>query len=259
MRLMLIACEILFRELSYLAARSKNRIDIRFLPKGLHDIGRVPMARRLSDELEIVENLEVDGARYDAVLLGYALCSGGVTGLRAGSIPIVLPRGHDCITLFLGGSQRYLDYFETHPGTYFKTAGWIERGEGLLQDTPGKTLSPYGVNMSFTELAARYGEENARFIWEELSRMRHYNRLTYIETGIEPDDRFERETERLAAEKGWEYEKLVGSLDLLYRFLEGRWNEEDFLVVRPGEEIAFDYDGHIVKALPAKPDLPAPA
>ena len=46
---------------------------------------------------------------------------------------LVVPRAHDCITLFLGSKERYLDYFQTHPGVYFKTSGWIERGEGLTQ------------------------------------------------------------------------------------------------------------------------------
>ena len=40
---------------------------------------------------------------------------------------------HDCITLFLGSKEQYLDYFHTHPGVYFKTSGWFGRGEGLTQ------------------------------------------------------------------------------------------------------------------------------
>ncbi len=75
----------------------------------------------------------VDETKYDAVLLGYALCSNGLVGLTAGKIPLVLPRAHDCITLFLGSKERYLDYFQAHTGVYFKTSGWIERGEGLMQ------------------------------------------------------------------------------------------------------------------------------
>ena len=40
MRLKLIACEILHRELCAAVARSVNRVDIEFLPKGLHDAGQ---------------------------------------------------------------------------------------------------------------------------------------------------------------------------------------------------------------------------
>ena len=73
----------------------------------------------------------VDESRYEAVLFGYGLCSNGLVGLTARNVPLVLPRAHDCITLFLGGKERYLEYFHAHPGVYFKTTGWIERGEGL--------------------------------------------------------------------------------------------------------------------------------
>ena len=87
-------------------ARSPNRIDVEFLPKGLHDIGQAGMSARLAEVLAAV-----DESKYDALLLGYALCSNGVVGLGARSIPLVIPRGHDCITFFFGSKERYLDYF----------------------------------------------------------------------------------------------------------------------------------------------------
>jgi hypothetical protein len=39
---------------------------------------------------------------YDAILLGYGLCSGGVVGLRATHGRLVLPRADHCIAMFLG-------------------------------------------------------------------------------------------------------------------------------------------------------------
>ena len=128
MRLKLIACEIMYRELCAAVARSVNLVDVEFLPKGLHDIGQAGMSGRLADVLA-----GVDETRYEAVLLGYGLCSNGLVGLAARSIPLVVPRAHDCITLFLGSKERYLEYFQDHPGVYFKTSGWIERGVGLHQ------------------------------------------------------------------------------------------------------------------------------
>jgi hypothetical protein len=66
--LKLIACEILFRELCAAVARSPHRVDIEFLPKGLHDIGKVGMQARLQEAIDAV-----DQTRYDAILLGYAV------------------------------------------------------------------------------------------------------------------------------------------------------------------------------------------
>lgn len=242
MNLKLIACEILFRELSFLAAQSPHKIDVSFLPKALHDLGRKGMFDSLNPVLE-----SVDETLYDAIVLGYALCSGGVVGLTAKSIPIVLPRAHDCITLFLGDKTRYQEYFESNPGTYFKTVGWIERGDGSNLYPPSSMHSKPGTNLTYQQLVEKYGEENANYLCEQFSKMEHYSRLTFIETGLEPDARFEDETRDLANEKNWAFEKLVGDLGLLKRLLNGDWDDEDFLVISPGQSIQFDYTGRIVK------------
>jgi hypothetical protein len=243
MRLKLIACEIIYRELCAAVARSVNLVDVEFLPKGLHDIGQTGMSSRLADVLA-----SIDEPKYEAVLLGYGLCSNGLVGLAAKSIPLVVPRAHDCITLFLGSKERYLEYFQGHPGVYFKTSGWIERGVGLHQGEE-PTQSQSALPQSYEELVARYGEDNARFLYEELCNMRHYAGLTYIEMGIEPDDRFQRQSEAEAASRGWRYEKLSGDMRLLQGLLDGPWDEDRYLVVPPGKRIAASFDERVIKAV----------
>ncbi len=244
MRLKLIACEIMYRELCAAVARSVNLVDVEFLPKGLHDIGQAGMSSRLAEVLAAV-----DKTKYEAVLLGYGLCSNGVVGLRAQSIPLIVPRAHDCITLFLGSKQRYLEYFQAHPGMFFKTSGWIERGVGLIQGGQEPTHSQSALAQSFEDLVARYGEDNARFLYEELCNMRHYAGLTYIEMGVEPDDRFQRQSEAEAESRGWQYEKLVGDMRLLQGLLDGPWDDERYLVVPPGKRIAASFDERVVKSV----------
>jgi hypothetical protein len=245
LRLKLIACEIMYREICAAVARSVNQVDVEFLPKGLHDIGQAGMSARLKEVLAAV-----DTAKYDAVLLGYALCSNGLVGLTATAVPLVVPRAHDCITLFLGSKERYLDYFQKNPGVYFKTSGWIERGDGLAQFGAETIEHQYGMTQSYEELAARYGEDNARYLYDQLCNMlRNYSGLTFIEMGIEPDDRFERRTREEAAERGWRYEKLPGDLALIQALVDGPWDNERFLVVEPGQQIAASFDEAIIKAI----------
>lgn len=245
MRLKLIACEIVYRELCAAVSRSVNQIDVEFLPKGLHDIGQAGMIARLQEVLG-----RVDQAQYEAVLLGYGLCNNGLVGLTAGKAPLVIPRAHDCITLFLGSKERYLNYFQTHPGVYFKTSGWIERGENTHQMNPDSIAQRSGMVQTYEDLVAKYGEDNASFLYEELCNMtRNYSGIAYIEMGIEPDDRFERHSREAAARQGWKYEKLPGDMSLLQSLVDGPWDEDRFLVVPPGGRVAASFDEKILKAV----------
>lgn len=247
MRLKLIACEILYREFCWAVSRSPNRVDIEFLPKGLHDMGQEGMTSRLAETLQ-----RIDEAGYDAVLFGYGLCSNGLVGLTARSVPLVVPRAHDCITLFLGSKERYLDYFQSHPGVYFKTSGWLERGQNLEQLAGQSIQERSGMGQTYEELAAKYGEDNAKFLYEQLGNMtRNYGQFTYIEMGLEPDGRFERTARQQADEQGWKFEKLQGDLDLIRRLVDGPWDDADFLVVPPGSRLAVSFDDSIIKAEPA--------
>ena len=248
MRLKLIACEILYREFCLAVAQSVNQVDVEFLPKGLHDIGQSGMSAEIAKALDAVRPDE-----YDAVVLGYGLCSNGLVGLAACDVPLVLPRAHDCITLFLGSKERYLDYFENHPGTYFKTSGWVERGDQLEQLQSQSVQHQTGMNQTYEELVEKYGENNAKFLYEQLCDMtRNYGRIAFIEMGIEPDDRFERTARQLAADNEWEFEHVAGDMRLVRKLLDGPWDEEHFLTVPPGHRIATSFDRLIVKAEPVE-------
>ena len=246
MRLKLIACEILYREFCWAVARSPNQVDVQFMPKGLHDIGQEGMSGRLQEMLA-----QVDQSHYEAVLFGYGLCSNGLVGLTARSVPLVVPRAHDCITLFLGSKERYLDYFQNNPGVYFKTSGWLERGQDLEQLAGQSIPQRSGMAQTYEELVAKYGEDNAKFLHEQLGDMtRNYSQFTYIEMGLEPDGRFERLARQQADERGWKFEKLQGDMELIRRLVDGPWDEHDFLVVPPGCRLTVSFDDSIVKAEP---------
>jgi len=242
MRYKLLSCEIFYREMCAAVSRSTRQVDVEFLPKGLHDMGSARMLERLQKAVD-----GADGRRYSAVLLGYALCGNGLVGLTARDLPLVVARAHDCITLFLGSRDRYLRYFRENPGTYFKTTGWIERGEGLNQLFSDSNPGSPGLGYSYQQLVDKYGKDNADFLHAQLGNtIRHYSRMTFVEMGIEGEDRFELQTREEAERRGLLFEKISGDLSLIQRLLDGDWDDRDFLVVPPGCRIAPTYDDGVI-------------
>ena len=130
MRFKLIACKSLSRELSYLSALSQHNIDITFLRQGYHEAPSV-LTEHLQAEIDAVESgsdphtnqytSHTDSSSpqklpdFDAILLGYGMCSNGIVGLHSRSHTLVVPRAHDCMTLLLGSRERYLQYFKELP------------------------------------------------------------------------------------------------------------------------------------------------
>ncbi|MCG3198617.1 MAG: DUF1638 domain-containing protein [Candidatus Omnitrophica bacterium] len=243
MRYKLISCEVFHRELCACAAKSPHSVDLEFLPKGLHDFG----GRKMLEPIQFAVNRS-EGLGYDAILIGYGLCNNGLNGLVARSIPVVLPRAHDCITVFLGSRKRYAEYFEDHPGTYFKTTGWIERSNLSGQQTQLSMETAIQANLSYPALVAKYGEDNARYLLEQLCGPGHYRRLAFIEMGVEPNSSFEEQTRREAEERGWTFEKVAGDIGMLQRLVNGVWSDEEFLVVQPGHKVVARYDDRVIVA-----------
>jgi hypothetical protein len=213
---------------------------------GLHDLGAT-MGSQLQPRIDAA-----DECRYDAILLGYALCGRGTEGLRAGKTQIVIPRAHDCIGLLMGSRLSYKTYFDSHPGVYFRSPGWVEF------QTPGQALEPaypsaqdkIGERRSLEELVAQYGEENGNYLFEQFRAFRqNYTGLTYISTGVESEENF-RTLARAEAEKcGWNFDVVQGSLTLMERLVSGDWDEADFLVVPPGATVLATMNESIMVAL----------
>jgi hypothetical protein len=245
-RFKLIACEIFYREICACVARSRHVIDVEFLSQGLHDLPSGTMAARVQ---KAIDTASPD--RYAGVLLGFALCNNGVVGLSHPSLPIVMPRAHDCIALFLGSRATYDSVFGENPGTFYKTAGWIERDHTNLEDESVPSDSPFSALQTFESYVAKYGEENALYLMETMLGLKNYSRMVYIDLpGLAPlphADETRRDAERL----GLQFEQKQGDLRWLQRLTDGPWDAEDFLVVQPGERIAPAYDGSILRVEPA--------
>lgn len=253
MFLKVIACEIAFRELCHLAAQSSNLIDIEFLTQGHHDEpagGRAEIQRRID---------ALPRGKYDAVLIGYGVCSSILPALRATSTPLVIPRAHDCITFFLGSKERYQRCFSERPGTYYFTSGWLEcrarRGD-VLPPGQGAFMPAHsiaGFQRDYEQWVSRFGQEKADYLAEVMGQWtQNYTHGTLIDFGFAQELGLAEQVRAICVKEGWDFEKADGDLGLLRRWLEGDWSEKEFLRVLPGEQVVATFDNAIMGVAPAE-------
>src|SRR5271165_3702148 len=114
----LLACSVFEREIA-LHAGSANIAETRYFEMGLHD---------RPDELRKTLQLALDAVDLrddiDAVVFAYGLCGCGTAGLRPHRHKLVIPRAHDCMTIFIGSKERYAAQQERCPSCYYYTPGW---------------------------------------------------------------------------------------------------------------------------------------
>ena len=160
---------------------------------------------------------------YDAILLGYGLCSRAVVGLRATHGRLVMPRVDDCIAIFLGSRAAYETQARGEPGTYYLTKGWIEAGDGPFAEDE--------------RVVARYGRETAH--WVVAQMLRNYTRLAFIDTGVADQDGYRAQAREAADRFGLRYEEIAGSPSLVEKLLSGPWDRE-CVVVEPGDVVRME-------------------
>lgn len=249
MKLKCLSCEALAR-LSYLcAAQSPHIVDVDLFRIGLHN-EPVNLRAQLQARID-----EIDGQKYDALVLAYGLCGKATAGLIARDIPLVIPRAHDCITLFLGSRARYTGQFENQPGTYWCVQDYVERRESAGTSLSlGSGLDKSNMESVHEEYVEKYGRGNADYLMEVMGAWQsHYQRAAYIDMGVADGSAVEAQTQEEASKRGWTYERLPGDLALIRRLLAGDW-DRDFLVVEPGQKIAMAYGDDVVCGV-AKADL----
>lgn len=241
-RLAVIACAVLQREISFELAGCENMVRIWWLRQGLHDTPDL-LRQQLQNEIDRIEAEQEELAsdkKYDAIVIGYGLCSNGVIGLRAGTLPLVIPRCDDCISLFLGSAERYRKLFTEVNGAYWYNPGWIEHAF-----TPSE--ESYAVR--FEDYCEKYGEDNAEYLMEaERGWVKNYQSCVYIESPVYHTDVYETYAQNAAKSYGWQFRREQGDQRMLHDLLAGAWNEAEYLVCPPCHIVQPDYSDRKIRA-----------
>jgi len=245
-RIKAIACEVFARAVYFSAAFSPHVVDVELVDKGLHDF-----SASLRETLQ--QRIDVTSAReYQGIVLVYGLCNRSLEGLQAREVPIVVPRAHDCITLYLGSRARYNKEFGETPGTFYYSDEYLERGGTKGKHADGRIValgSTTPINETYDELVAKYGEDNALYLLEMLGAwQKHYQRAAYIDMQLGKSGDYVARAKEDAAQRGWRFEMLPGDLNLIHRLLSGKWDDEDFVTVQPGQRIVATFDERIIAA-----------
>ena len=243
MKLKCLGCDALARIVYLCAAQSPQIVDVELFRLGLH-IQPADLRARIQERIDAASE-----QKYDAIVLAYGLCGQATAGLTARTVPVILPKAHDCITFFLGSRARYTDQFENYPGTYWYVQDYLERN-----DTAGTVLSlgsgtGTDIHAVYEEYVAKYGKDNADYLMEVMGAWQsHYKRAAYIDMGISAGTAAEQQAQQEAAKRGWTFDRLHGDFNLLRRLLAGDWND-DFLRLAPGQQIAMSYDAQVIKSV----------
>jgi hypothetical protein len=199
-------------------------VRLAYLDYGLHSVPKL-LKDAVEESLEQIEEPSL-------VVLGYGLCGNGLADIEAGVHTLVIPKADDCVAIFMGSRQRYLDQFHQNPGTYYLTKGWFEVGSEPLSE--------------YEKLVEKYGADTADWLME--TQYKHYKRLLFVAPNQEDLEAYRPRALEVAAycqRFGMVYEEYLGSEDFLEQIAEaleaqGEWSEA-FLVVPPGGRLKQEY------------------
>jgi hypothetical protein len=214
----IIACRVMQEHLQQLLPQGTA---VTYLEITLHNTPK-KLAAALQQEIDSIP-------QPSNVFIGYGLCGNGLVGVRSGPHTLIVPRTHDCVAIFLGSHQRYVQRFFANPNTYYLTRGWLDAKDEPLQD--------------YLDYVRDYDEETADYLVE--MKYRHYRKLCMVGYSQQELEECRPLAMRVAefCAKRWnmEYEEVIGSTALLEALIGmparlGSENSE-FVVLEPGGEI----------------------
>lgn len=238
-----IVCDVMKNDFQKIVkSKDINNLDFIFMEQQLHNTPDI-MREKLQEEIN-----KIDGS-YEKIILGYGLCSNGIAGLVSDNHEIIIPKVDDCISLFLGSKERYLEEFKKDPGTYYFCKGWIEFGgdpyRGYLLWTGKENKIPKEWLRGKEIYGSRkYDEATARLLIAEL--LKNYTRIVLINNNDIEEIHREYISHMIAflnevLDRQIILEEIEGSFKYIEKLINYSWDQKNFLRIKPGEKILQEY------------------
>lgn len=191
-----------------------------FLDYGLHTFPK-QLKQVVQEQINAIQEPSL-------IVLGYGLCGNGLDDIYAGPHTLVIPKTDDCVAIFMGSRQRYLDQFNENPGTYYLTKGWFEVGSDPLSE--------------YEKLVAKYGVDTADYLME--TQYQHYKHLVFVAHSQDDLEIYRSRALKVAKyckRFGMEYSEYLGSEDFIHQIADVLENQQDtsknFIVVQPNDTL----------------------
>ena len=206
MRLKVVCCDVFEREVRLAIVQSRNDVDLELLPSASHQFTDGEMKRAVQSMVD-----QNNRGRYHALLLVAGSCKARFWGVEARSIPLVLPRAKDCISLVLDGRTPFGPTLLGHPRTFDQQRGDAPESSG----SDGPAAAP-----SFWMVPVHEGKAIRQNAGLYAGRQRSFNLRG-------------RCPQRC-------YAPVHASSTLLQRMVDGYWDYQQFLVAAPGWRLTVD-------------------
>jgi hypothetical protein len=231
-RYIALTCEALARSVYAAAAESPHTVTVQLYRQGLHNTPK-NLRATLQEQIDAIQ----PGA-CDAILLVYGICGTSTIDLVVRHTPLIMPRTHDCIALYLGSHVRYQAEFDAQPGTYWYSQDYMERNEPGSNVGLGASAIEDNMDNVYEKYVEKYGQDNADYLMEVMGEWsKHYRRAVYIDMGTGNGHAYETLAQQQAERRNWTFERKQGDRRMINMLLNGEWPDDEFLTVPPGHTV----------------------
>jgi Protein of unknown function (DUF1638). len=207
----IIACEVMKQEI--LSMGLIKDVEFEFVSMDFH-----LYPKKLKVELQ---NIIDKSTGYNKIILAFGLCGGASNGLKANDSSLVIPKVHDCISIFLCNGNKCVCDFKKERGTFYLSSGWMITEKSILSDHK-RVLEKYGEKKAFSILKRMYDD---------------YKKVLFIKTSPSSEDGVIAQSKEIAKLLDVKHEIIEGKTDFIEKIVKGPWDDKNFIKIAPGETL----------------------